>query len=117
MPASPFGHPSARRHSEPAIIPGAAQISSCLVALDAPFSDIYAFGIPRAVLRNEDKQMRSWKCLAILTLSVILLGTPGSLPAQVAIHIGPEPVCPYGYYDFAPYHCAPYGYYGPAWFS
>jgi hypothetical protein len=27
-----------------------------------------------------------------------------------------EPVCPYGYYDFAPYACAPYGYYGPEWF-
>jgi hypothetical protein len=82
-----------------------------------PFSDIYAFGIPRAVLRNEDKQMRSRKFLAFLTLSFILLSMPGSVPAQVAIQIGPEPGCPYGYYDFAPYHCAPYGYYGPEWFS
>lgn len=37
--------------------------------------------------------------------------------AQVSINIGPEPVCPYGYYDFASYDCAPYGYYGPEWFS
>lgn len=37
--------------------------------------------------------------------------------AQVSISIGPAPVCPYGYYNYAPYTCAPYGYYGPSWFS
>jgi hypothetical protein len=26
------------------------------------------------------------------------------------------PVCPYGYFDYAPYDCSPYGYYGPDWF-
>jgi hypothetical protein len=31
--------------------------------------------------------------------------------------VGPEPVCPYGYYEFAPYNCAPDGYYGPEWFA
>ncbi len=36
--------------------------------------------------------------------------------AQVTINIGPAPVCPYGYFDYAPYACAPYGYYGPEWF-
>jgi len=82
-----------------------------------PFSNIYAFGIPRAFLRNEDKQMRSWKFLAFFTLSIVLVSMPGSVSAQVAIQIGPEPLCPYGYYDFAPYHCAPYGYYGPEWFN
>ena len=82
-----------------------------------PFSNIYAFGILRAFIRNEDKQMRSWKFLAFFTLSIVLLSIPGSVSAQVAIQIGPEPLCPYGYYDFAPYHCAPYGYYGPEWFS
>src|SRR5258707_12600041 len=30
--------------------------------------------------------------------------------------VGP-PVCPYGYFGYAPYACAPYGYYGPSWFS
>jgi len=35
-------------------------------------------------------------------------------PAQVSINIGPAPVCPYGYFDYAPYDCAPYGFYGPA---
>jgi hypothetical protein len=34
----------------------------------------------------------------------------------VGMDVGPAPDCPYGYYDFAPYHCAPYGYYGPEWF-
>ena len=35
---------------------------------------------------------------------------------SVGVEIGPAPVCPYGYYDYAPYACAPYGYYGPEWF-
>lgn len=34
---------------------------------------------------------------------------------QVSLDL--EPLCPYGYYDYAPYACAPYGYYGPEWFS
>ena len=38
-------------------------------------------------------------------------------PAQVSINIGAAPVCPYGYYDYAPYNCSPYGYYGPDWFN
>jgi hypothetical protein len=37
--------------------------------------------------------------------------------AQVEVGIGVAPVCPYGYYDVAPYDCAPYGYYGPEWFT
>ena len=37
--------------------------------------------------------------------------------AQVAVEVGPAPVCPYGYYDVPPYNCAPYGYYGPEWFT
>lgn len=36
--------------------------------------------------------------------------------AGVSIDIGIAPVCPYGYYDAAPYGCAPSGYYGPEWF-
>jgi hypothetical protein len=35
---------------------------------------------------------------------------------QISIGIGIAPVCPYGYYDYAPYDCSPYGYYGPDWF-
>jgi len=37
--------------------------------------------------------------------------------AQVAVSVGIEPACPYGYYDAAPYGCAPAGYYGPEWFT
>jgi hypothetical protein len=37
--------------------------------------------------------------------------------SQVSVAIGVAPVCPYGYYDVAPYSCAPSGYYGPEWFS
>jgi hypothetical protein len=33
------------------------------------------------------------------------------------VDIGPEPACPYGYYEYAPYPCAPYGYYGAEWFA
>ena len=34
----------------------------------------------------------------------------------MGVNIGAAPVCPYGYFDYAPYDCAPYGYYGPDWF-
>src|SRR5580693_2760764 len=58
------------------------------------------------------------KVLAFSTLTLALLGS-GSMnpaPAQVTVGIGVAPVCPYGYFDYAPYDCAPYGYYGPDWF-
>jgi len=58
-----------------------------------------------------------------LALSAFVFGicftlTAPSLGAQVSvgINVGPAPVCPYGYFDYAPYDCAPYGYYGPDWF-
>lgn len=35
---------------------------------------------------------------------------------SIGIGVGAPPVCPYGYYGYAPYNCAPYGYYGPEWF-
>jgi hypothetical protein len=37
--------------------------------------------------------------------------------AQIAVEVGVAPVCPYGYYDAAPYECAPYGYYGSELFN
>lgn len=40
-----------------------------------------------------------------------------SAQAQVSLSVGVAPVCPYGYYDEAPYGCAPAGYYGPEWFT
>jgi hypothetical protein len=55
-----------------------------------------------------------------LTAAAALLFTAASPRAEaqvaVGVNIGPAPVCPYGYYDYAPYSCAPYGYYGPEWF-
>jgi hypothetical protein len=50
--------------------------------------------------------------VAALSLSAVAVA-----PAQVAINIGVAPVCPYGYFSYAPYNCAPYGYYGPDWFT
>ncbi len=50
--------------------------------------------------------------IAAVSFTLAACGTP----AQVGIEIGAAPVCPYGYYDYAPYACAPYGYYGPEWF-
>lgn len=51
-------------------------------------------------------------------IAALFMGAPASR-AQVglSVNIGPPPVCPYGYFDYAPYSCAPYGYYGPAWFT
>jgi hypothetical protein len=49
--------------------------------------------------------------------AIFLMATPPKVEAQVSVNIGPAPVCPYGYYDYAPYACAPYGYYGPDWFT
>lgn len=53
-----------------------------------------------------------------VTVAAILMAAPGARAAQVSfsVSIGPQPVCPYGYFPYAPYNCAPYGYYGPAWF-
>ncbi len=62
-----------------------------------------------------------------LALSAALLATPFGLcsltgtvaeaQVSVGINIGAAPVCPYGYFDYAPYSCAPNGYYGPEWFN
>jgi hypothetical protein len=65
--------------------------------------------------------MSHWKSIARALLFAILpvvfiAAAPAAAHAQVSIQIGPEPVCPYGYFDYAPYACAPYGYYGPDWF-
>ncbi|MFZ0657583.1 MAG: hypothetical protein WAM05_02645 [Candidatus Binataceae bacterium] len=61
--------------------------------------------------------MNTLKLLVIVAVAGIccMVAAP-RIEAQVSINIGPEPVCPYGYYDYAPYTCAPYGYYGPEWF-
>ena len=56
------------------------------------------------------------KSLILLILAGALFSYASASPAQVSINIGVAPVCPYGYFDYAPYDCAPYGYYGPDWF-
>jgi hypothetical protein len=57
-----------------------------------------------------------FKGLALFALASATLSGFTSALAQVSINIGVPPVCPYGYFDYAPYDCAPYGYYGPDWF-
>jgi hypothetical protein len=63
--------------------------------------------------------MKTVTSLAVTAAAALMFAaaTPRA-EAQVAVgvNIGPAPVCPYGYYDYAPYPCAPYGYYGPEWF-
>src|ERR1700753_413765 len=54
---------------------------------------------------------------AVTSVAAGLLGSLSIAPAQVSVNTGPAPVCPYGYFDYAPYDCAPYGYYGPDWFD
>ena len=56
----------------------------------------------------------------VLAVAAVVVAFAASAPkaeADASIDIGAPPVCPYGYYDYAPYACAPYGYYGPEWFS
>ncbi len=55
--------------------------------------------------------------VAVTTLCLTVSVPRAQAQIHVGINLGPEPVCPYGYYDYAPYRCAPYGYYGPEWFN
>ena len=66
--------------------------------------------------------MRSLKSLLITTAAAaaFLLVPAPHAAAQISLGVqigGPAPICPYGYFDYAPYNCAPYGYYGPEWFN
>ncbi|QHN03382.1 hypothetical protein FTO74_08405 [Granulicella sp. WH15] len=63
--------------------------------------------------------MTHFKTYAFASIAAVLLGGASVAPAQISvgIGIGAAPVCPYGYFDYAPYDCAPYGYYGPDWFN
>jgi hypothetical protein len=55
-------------------------------------------------------------CLSILGVCAAIF-TVGCGPVHVGVGVaaGP-PLCPYGYYEVAPYNCAPDGFYGPEWF-
>jgi hypothetical protein len=64
--------------------------------------------------------MRTLKYALFVLLAGLLFTAGPKANAQVSFGVsvgGPAPVCPYGYFDYAPYDCAPYGYYGPEWFS
>ena len=61
--------------------------------------------------------MQRFRALAFSGLVTAIFSWGSVAPAQVSINIGGPPVCPYGYFDYAPYPCAPYGYYGPDWFA
>ncbi len=57
------------------------------------------------------------KILVLSVLAGVFLSVNSLSPAQISVSIGAPPICPYGYFDYAPYSCAPYGYYGPDWFT
>ena len=62
--------------------------------------------------------MKLSRLFAVPVLAVICLaGANTRAAAQISINIGVAPVCPYGYFNYAPYQCAPFGYYGPEWFT
>ncbi len=62
--------------------------------------------------------MKISRLLAAPVLALVCLaGASSHATAQISISIGVAPVCPYGYFNYAPYQCAPFGYYGPEWFS
>jgi hypothetical protein len=63
--------------------------------------------------------MRNLKFVAISAIAAVLFTAGSVAPAQISVGVGVgvAPVCPYGYFDYAPYDCAPYGYYGPDWFA
>lgn len=62
---------------------------------------------------NQFKKM----LLAAVVLGLVLAIPRSEAQVNIQVNIGPQPVCPYGYFDYAPYRCAPFGYYGPTWFS
>jgi hypothetical protein len=61
--------------------------------------------------------MLLFKSLTFAAIAGVLFSAGSVAPAQIGVSIGVAPVCPYGYYDYAPYNCSPYGYYGPDWFA
>ncbi len=60
--------------------------------------------------------MRGFQILVLAFVGTVLTAPTPTAQAQVSVGIGIAPVCPYGYFDYAPYSCSPYGYYGPDWF-
>jgi hypothetical protein len=68
-------------------------------------------------LTTEGPFVKSHKFFSLAAAAAVI-GFAAAVPqaqaeVNVGINLGPAPVCPYGYYSYAPYDCAPYGYYGP----
>src|ERR1700685_1652829 len=61
-------------------------------------------------------QMQTFKALICTTALLAASAMVPTADAQIAISVGIQPVCSYGYYDYAPYACAPVGFYGPGYF-
>ena len=62
--------------------------------------------------------MKGFRILALTAVAALCLsGSFNKADAQITVSIGVAPVCPYGYFNYAPYQCAPFGYYGPQWFT
>ncbi len=72
--------------------------------------------ISRAADALRGSEMRGFKSLLYTTILLAPLALVPATGAQVAINIGVQPVCSYGYYDYSPYACAPVGFYGPGYF-
>jgi hypothetical protein len=60
--------------------------------------------------------MRGFKIF--LSASALLAGMAiaPAARAQIVVGVSVQPVCSWGYYDYAPYACAPVGFYGPGYF-
>ena len=63
------------------------------------------------------KELRNLALAAVAAIGLLAASAKTQAQIGIGVNIGPEPACPYGYYDYAPYACAPYGYYGPEWFT
>ncbi|GLQ49838.1 hypothetical protein ACFFJT_00575 [Dyella flava] len=63
------------------------------------------------------KSMASLGLAAVVAMLLAVAAPRAEAQVAVGVNIGPAPICPYGYFDYAPYACAPYGYYGPEWFA
>jgi hypothetical protein len=60
--------------------------------------------------------MRGYKILLSASALIVGMAIAPAARAQIVVGIGVQPVCSWGYYDYAPYACAPTGFYGPGYF-
>lgn len=60
--------------------------------------------------------MRGLKTILCTSVLLAFVAMTQAVQAQVVVSVGIQPVCSYGYYDYAPYACSPMGFYGPGYF-